>query len=367
MTACLATRSSSTGPVHLLLALFALLLLTVAEGRAAGAASQAGCAPGGRVTFVCDLRNVEDLVRIEATPWVLASQFVAARGRPGGFYLINVEDRRTVEVAPDFGRRADRRFADCPGAPQAALFAAHGISVRPSTGRRREVYAVNHGGRESVEVFDLDARTATPTLIWKGCVLVPDGVSPNAVTYLPNGGFAVTSFGERTDKETFAKMTAGKKTGYVVEWSPRTGWSEVAGSRLAAPNGILVSADGRTLYVAGWGDRTLHLLPRGGKGAPRSIALDGIHPDNIHLASDGALLIAGQSATPSAIFACSSQPVCQVDSRVLKVDPRALQVTMLVDLRGSPAFGGASAAIEVDGELWIGSFRGDRVAVVSRQ
>lgn len=350
------------GAIRRLRGLSIVLLLALGGMASADGDSPADCAARGPVDHICGLRNAEDLERIDGTPWVLAGQLVANRGGPGGFYAVNARNRSVVPVAPDFSRPADRRYAGCPGAPRPELFAAHGIALQRGG---REVYAVNHGGRESVEIFDLDMRAATPTLVWKGCVIVPDAVAPNAVTPLPDGGLAVTSFGERTDKDSFAKMAAGQRTGFVAAWSPKTGWSEVPGSRLAAPNGIAASADGRTLYVTGWGDGTLHLLPWRRSGQPRSVALDGLRPDNIRVAPDGGLLIAGQAATASAVLGCGRQRVCEVASRVLKVDPATLEATTLADVPGSPVFGGASVALLVDGRLWLGSFRGDRIAVVA--
>jgi sugar lactone lactonase YvrE len=226
-----------------------------------------------------------------------------------------------------------------------------------------EVFAVNHNGRESIEIFDLDVSKAIPRLTWKGCVIAPRAMTPNSVAPLPSGGFVATSFGIRTDPKTYEKALAGEISGFVAEWSPTAGWSEVPGTLLVANNGVAVSKDGKQLFVTTWGDRKLHVLSRGEiPHTHQTIDLPGVRPDNVRLLADGKLLIAGQSAEPNVVFACLSQPVCTVEFKVLRFDPATSILEPLLDEPGSPVFGGASAAILVGDEIWVGTFRGNRVA-----
>jgi hypothetical protein len=46
------------------------------------------------------------------------------------------------------------------------------------------------------------------------------------------------------------------------------------------------------------------------------------------------------------------------------IDPETLEVEEIYRQADMPAFGGGTVALEVGDELWIGSFRGDRIAVV---
>ena len=57
-------------------------------------------------------------------------------------------------------------------------------------------------------------------------------------------------------------------------------------------------------------------------------------------------------------------PVCSVDSVVASLDPDSMVFTEIADLPATEDFGGGTAAIFVDDELWIGTFRGDRLAVL---
>jgi hypothetical protein len=328
------------------------------------ALAQSGCAPHGTTQYICGVNSVEDLIQIDGTSWVLASE-LGARTGTGGFYLIDVKTRSFHEASPDFSGSADKLYSKCPGPPDPKRFAAHGIAIRFQPGKVHQAYAVNHGGRESIEVFDLDVSGTEPKLIWRGCALTPENTSANSITPLPNHGFAVTSFGVRTDKQSMDKVVAGQPSGFVVEWSPANGWMQVPGTEFSGDNGIVASADGATLYIAGWGDRTLHVVSRG-KTPPthRAVPLPGFHPDNIRYAPDGALLIAGQAAEAKAILGCLSGSVCPVDSKVVRVDPKTFAIRTLVEEPGNADFGGTAGAIIVGDEVWLGPFKGSRVARV---
>lgn len=74
---------------------------------------------------------------------------------------------------------------------------------------------------------------------------MPPAVMPNSVAPLPKGGFVATSFGIRTDPQTYQKAMAGGISGFVAQWLPGAGWSEVPGTQFSANNGIAISADGK--------------------------------------------------------------------------------------------------------------------------
>ncbi|WP_153067277.1 hypothetical protein [Steroidobacter cummioxidans] len=202
-----------------------------------------------------------------------------------------------------------------------------------------------------------------PELTWKGCVVVPAAVMPNSVAPLPGGGFVVTSFGIRTDPQTYQKAMVGGISGFVAKWAPGAGWSEVPGTQFSADNGIAVSEDGKRMFVTGWGDSKLHIITLGDiPYTHQALDLGAFHPDNIRTMDDGRLLIAGQAAKPAEILACVDRPSCEVGFKVIAVDPVSLSIQPLLDEPGSTTFGGASAAIQVGEELWVGTFSGLRIA-----
>ncbi|MBM0107821.1 hypothetical protein JM946_24060 [Steroidobacter sp. S1-65] len=326
------------------------------------AADVSDCPSDERAAYICNVRNAEDLVAVRDTAWVIAGR-VTDPPTQGGFYLIDARSGAASPMAPDFRGATAPIYSECPGAPGKDEFAAHGIAIRYGTGSKHELYAVNHNGRESVEIFDLDVSGERPELIWKGCVVVPRAVMPNSVAPVSGGGFMVTSFGIRTDPETYQKALAGGISGFVAKWAPGQGWSEVPGTQFSANNGVALSEDGKRLFVTGWGDRKLHVVSLGEMPyTHQAVELGAVHPDNIRATDDGRLLIAGQAAMPADIFACTKLPTCEVGFKVIAVDPRSLSVEPLLDEPGSRSFGGASAAILVGNEIWVGTFNGSRIA-----
>src|ERR1700755_1387832 len=106
-----------------------------------------GCLPTGELSFVCGAQHPEDLAHIPGTPWLIASGFSEGAG-------LKLVDTRTGTLsrwytgAPDQIPPDKKSFPDCPSPPDAAVFNAHGINLKQQT-----LYVVNHGGRESVEIF----------------------------------------------------------------------------------------------------------------------------------------------------------------------------------------------------------------------
>ena len=146
-------------------------------------------------------------------------------------------------------------------------------------------------------------------------------------------------------------MMAGEVNGELWEWHTASGWQKVPGSEASGANGLELSADGETLYVAAWGNQQFFRLSRGAEPPVReTIDLD-FRMDNIHWARDGRLLAVGHVGQ---------------DWRVVMIDPETLDLEEVYRQNAIPGFGGGTTALEVGDELWIGSFRGDRIAVVPR-
>src|SRR5687767_1970467 len=129
-----------------------------ATSSAAASADKAACAPAAGLTFICGLQNPEDVVPVPGTRWLLISGMAPGAG-------LSVVETQTKTVRKLFAPgtasvRADRtRFANCPGPLDAKQAVLHGLALRPAPGGRYTVYATNHGGRESVEVFELSVGT----------------------------------------------------------------------------------------------------------------------------------------------------------------------------------------------------------------
>jgi SMP-30/gluconolaconase/LRE-like protein len=314
-----------------------------AQAQAAGTA----CAAVGDLKFVCGPINVEDLLPVEGGRWLVAGSY-----KPGsaGLYLIDTTAKTYKPVALSIAAKPDSRY-DCK-APDLKGLQTHGLEVVPGKGGVSTVYAVNHGGRESVEVFQLNAAKATAE--WVGCAVLPSGANPNSVAALPDGGVVVTKFLDNNDKEAFQHILSGQVNGVVYRWTPGKGFSEVPGTQLSGDNGILASRDGKWLFVCAYGTHEIYRVPLSGSGQRTSVKVD-FNPDNLRWAPDGTIFATGQ-------FVNAQNLTSKHGWAAVRLDPETLQVTPLVKEPGYPEFDDATTAVQVGKTLWFGTFRGDRVA-----
>jgi hypothetical protein len=314
-----------------------------------------GCSPAGDVQFVCGQQAPEDLVVLPGSQWVVASAF----GGSGGIYVIRVSDRTSTLAYPGDAPRERldaRTYNICPGPPEAAFkakFQTHGLYLLAGANSVHKLFVVVHGSRESVEIFEVDARQATPALTWIGCAVAPDPVGLNSVRGLPDGGFVATNFLARgIDAASRAKMLNGETNGELWEWHTASGWQKVPGSEAAGANGLEISDDGQWFYVAAWGSQSFFRLPRGQAAGKREEVPLGFRVDNIRWARDGSILAAGQGGAPGAQMTI-----------VVKIDPKSLAVKEVVRRPNSDAFSAGTVAVEIGSQFWVGSFRGDRIAI----
>ena len=241
-----------------------LMSLTFATEVTVAQQSPPPCTAAGDVQFICGQRAPEDLVVVPGGQWVVAGAFSGA----GGINLIRVSDRMSTQAYPTTGAREvpdTKTYKSCPGVPDAATkakFQTHGLSLREGRNGVHTLLAVLHGGRESIEVFTVDTKTPTPTLTWIGCAVAPDPIGLNSVRWLDDGGFIATNFLPRGNPNGMAALQKGERNGELWEWHTASGWQKVPGSEASGPNGIEISPDGRTLYVAAWGSQSFFRLSR---------------------------------------------------------------------------------------------------------
>jgi hypothetical protein len=304
------------------------------------------CTPAADV--VCGQQAPEDLVAL-GPEWVVASAYSGT----GGVALIRVSDRTTHAAYPAAGAKdhPDKKtYPDCPGPPSKDNFLTHGVYVEPGNGPVYKLFVVGHGAREAIEVFEVDTAPAMPAATWIGCVVAPDPIGLNSVRGLPDGGFVTTNFLPRGGTQAATqRMMAGEKNGELWEWHTASGWLKVLGSEAAGANGVELSDDGKTLYMAAWGSQSFVRLSRGATPPKRDEVPLGFRVDNIHWARDGSLWAVGQA---------------DQSWKAVKIDPKTLAVHEVVSRPDTPEFGAGTAVLEVGNNLWVGSYRGNRIAII---
>lgn len=306
------------------------------------------CTPVDDIQFVCGMPSPEDIAVLPGGEWAIASG-----NREGGrLHLVNVKSKSSTVVfpAPAQSERFEvAAYPTCPG-PLALkhpdLFRAHGLYLKASPKGLHSLYVVHHGTRESIEVFEVDARTAQPSLTWVGCAPALSTLTFNSVVALPEGGFAATS----------------GPTGDVWQYRVETGWRRVPGSEKTAPNGLEISKDGRWMFIAGWAEEKLTRISRGRTPIQRDEVKLGFRPDNVRFSADGSVLFAaGHSDKDGRSIVEPREPLNET-SNVARIDPQTLEVRRIFQHKAIDGFVASTTAIQIGNEMWLGAQRGDRLA-----
>ena len=304
------------------------------------------CDPVGDVGVICDMVSPEDIAVVPGAEWAIASG-----ARTGGrMYLINVGDKTSTLLFPAPGsevRHDTSAYPDCPGPldltdPDVSVW--HGLYMHPGADGLHTLLVVHHGPRESIEFFEVDARDGPPSLAWTGCAVAPDGARLNSVVALPDGGFATTNAGIG-----------------VWEWQADSGWVVLPQSEDTAANGIEVSPDGETLYIAGWAEEKLTRLSRGRTPVEKEVIQLGFRPDNVRMALDGSVIYAAGHTDQDGNSIADPREPTRETSNVAAIDPETLEFERILVQPAIPGFIASTTAIRIGDELWLGSYRGDRL------
>jgi hypothetical protein len=339
------------------LVIWSALLAAVAFAQPKGPAGPPllDCGVHGDAEILCGTRSPEDLELTPDGKQLIVSQFVT-RGPGGGIVLFDPQTKtfRKIEIRAE-GRRG---WGDptCPG-PIADMLAPHGTSLRKRANGVIEYFVVNHGGRESIEMYELTGPDWS--LTWRGCVLSTQPY--NDVAALADGGFFAT---HPTALQTPGMdLFTGQPSGYVVRWSPGEGEKELPGTRFGYPNGVVASDDGRWIYYNAWTAREVHKYDtKEGKEA-QVLKLD-FMPDNLTWTKKGRLLAAGVKGTRGDCPAGSGTP-CGQGFGIAEIDTSTMTSKIVFDSQGKGALiSGVSVALEMGDSIYIGSFQGERIVKI---
>ena len=333
------------------------------------------CKPVGELVPICGFRGSEDLEVLPGGKALLVSQSRVDVTHPpvmlwlqGSIALLNLNSNKPTILYPAAGGSVGRNAwgdPNCPGEIGASL-APHGLHLSRRSDGKLQLLVVNHGGRESVEFFEVSTDGRNVKLTWRGCAVAPAYSFLNDVAALPNGGFLVTTMTHNDSPDAMMrdrpKAEKGENTGHVWRWRPKAGFDVLPGSEAPMPNGLQVDKQGHTLYLNvdtthGGGVRKIDIATGKLLGfAPLS------DPDNSSWAPDGRLLVAGVSpgADVTPCLKVGFQVPCGAKSRVTAIDPKTMNVETLFEHHGPP-MGLFTGVVQVGGYLYIGSTSVDRI------
>jgi hypothetical protein len=330
----------------------------------ASAAPAAMCDPAQEqgITYVCGTQGAEDLLSLGSTGLILASG-MSSDTTPGHMYLIDPATQAVTELvhAANFTQAHDTAmFPNCPGPLNLQAFSVHGLSIAETTPGVFSVYTTSHGEREAIEVYELSTAGTEPALTWKGCVVLPANTFANSVARLPDGGFVTTKMMDPA--QGFGSIQPGAITGNVFEWHPGGDVTAIEGTEMSGANGIDVSPDGQTLYVAAFGDRQIVKFDRSTNPMAKTTMAVDVVLDNVRWGNPGKLLTAGNNVPAEGCEGAA----CQTGWSVLEIDAATLEATRIGGADQTAALQGVSSALQVGNEIWLGTFNDDRVGHFTR-
>lgn len=301
------------------------------------------------------IANAEDLAPLPGGKVVLASSMAGGPHASGLLAAIDVQTGAIRTLYPRDGAVGAAVTPACPQPVAPGAFKPHGIAVQTKPDGQRILLVVNHGGRESIEMFALSGGDK-PDLQWIGCAILPPGLFGNAVTATPDGTIYMSNMGT----PLAGGSAISRMGGDVVSWRPETGWRTVPGSEIEAPNGLIASPDGKTLYVGSWTGSTVVELGIGGATTTRRSLKTPFLVDNLRWSSAGTIFATGHTATAKEVETCyvSTNATCSIASAMAEIDPAKLTIRC----EQAVPFDIATTAVNVGDAIWLGTARGNGIA-----
>jgi hypothetical protein len=348
--------------------------LLLAAAACSGTPPIADCEAAAGIEPDCRFQNPEDLVVSPGGGHLLVSQMGSMDGSRAG-NLVSYEpqsgsierlfprrDMPAPEHADGWGDPA------CPP-PDLQTFSPHGIDLETIEGNRHALYVINHGGRESVEMFEVEEAEGVPQLTWRGCVVAPEGGYFNDLVVLRDGGFWVSHMFPRDANITWTLLrmqVLGYRPGHAYAWHQDSGFTKIPGSQVKFGNGVEKSEDERVLFLNSYfGNAVIALDVASGE---RLASVPVASPDNLAWAPNGELLAASHHGSLADTLACQDieSGSCGFRFQVVAIDPGDWSQRVLLDHAGPP-MGAATVAVPFGSRVFLGTFAGDRVASVSAE
>ncbi len=272
-----------------------------------------------------------------------------AAGAPvqGGIYALRLDGSdRVSKVSPE-------SFGD---------FHPHGISLWRGEDGRKRLFAINHtiGDGDKVEVFDVGFGGA---LLHVDTIAFPEMTSPNDLVGVGPRSFYVTNDrgfrgGVMETLEAYLALPASS----LAYYNGQSGSVAVKG--LTYANGVNVSADGKTLFVSEFLRRRIGVYERNPETGSLTLLKRypvNTGPDNIEIASDGALWIGGHTKVFD--FVKHAEDASAIaPSHVIRVNPATGETEdVLIDISG--VLNGSSVGAATADTLIVGAVFDDHVLV----
>ena len=335
-----------------------------------------GCESDETFTVYCNYQNPEDLAVLPDGRHILVSEFgaivpLSPTNVQGNLALLDTTDgsKKNLEI-----EMSDNVWGDPECQRDSMMLSPHGIDINERLDGSYQLAIVNHMPTETIELFELREINDAWSLTWRGCVNAPVHGYFNDVALSSNGSFYVSQMYDKNISLFMLAVLDNTKedTGYVYHWRRQNGFERLVNTDGAFPNGVELSDDENNLFINyAFGNKTskYNLMSN---SIEASFSMNGI-PDNITV--DGDYIWVGaqdHSGLDSLIY-------CGVFAKDVFEDPMINQCPLpfaAYQLRQSDlslvnsykysntVMGTATVALSLNGQLYIGTYHGDRIASV---
>jgi sugar lactone lactonase YvrE len=327
-----------------------------------------GCEPVGDIHPICGVKTPEDIAALPDGRHLLFSNFGGMHDGTGYLSLFDTVTETSTRLFPPASGSIDTAGADwgepdC-GPPPLATFSNHGTHLHQLADGRWRYLVVNHGGRETIEMFEVLGEGADTTLAWRGCVPAAPDTFINDVVGLANGDLIFTRMYHNAGTLEQLLGALGKTTGDLWRWNQQTGLRILPGTEAASPNGIEIAPDEQHVFANMYFEEEVWKVDVD-TGEVVGKAQVGSGGDNSAWGSDGRLWVVTHPEGLVNLLSCfeyQDEP-CGARFRIVAIDPDTLEVETVFEHRGAP-MGAATVAVPVAGRVYIGSFVGERLVVV---
>ena len=335
-----------------------------------------GCESDETFTVYCNYQNPEDLAVLPDNRHILVSEFgaivpLSPTNVQGNLSLLDTTDGRKKNLEIEM---SDNVWGDPECQRDSMVLSPHGIDINERLDGSYQLAIVNHMPTETIELFELRENNDAWSITWRGCVDAPAHGYFNDVALSSNGSFYVSQMYDKNISLFMLAVLDNTKedTGYVYHWRRKKGFERLVNTDGAFPNGVELSDDENNLFINyAFGNKTskYNLMS---KSIEASFSMNGI-PDNITV--DGDYIWVGaqdHSGLDSLIY-------CGVFANDVFEDPMINQCPLpfaAYQLRQSDlslvnsykysntVMGTATVALSLNGQLYIGTYHGDRIASV---
>lgn len=318
---------------------------------------------------LCFFSNPEDMAVVQGDNVLIVSEYGDHHGtQPGALVLYDYQQQqhRNSYAGSDFTKPKQYWGEASCTEPPGKLFSPHGIDLSQRADGHWQLLVVQHGGRESVEFFEVAGAGEHLRLVWRGCVVAPENARLNSVAAGSDDEFFTTKMLSIDSSWQREQADTRQPTGLVYRWSEQSGFEPVTESEGVMLNGIAASKDGSEIYVVYSGESLVKKIDARGGGVLGSTTIKSA--DNIKWSADGKTLIVASfvgSESSEEFVNCSSpdRGICPIAFAIIQLDPDTLENTTLFQNVDAP-MGAGTVGLKVDSILFVGTFSGNRILQV---